>query len=116
MAKKNRHLWTSARKNSGLPPLTATDFSDPAWASLLYDLTCVVSANLRLNTLSMPPADGDGPPQDCDRNRASFVDYYIRKRWCKDCKHGIAAPTRSHTLIYPVPSDRQDRRVCRILA
>ncbi|ORY88623.1 hypothetical protein BCR35DRAFT_219205 [Leucosporidium creatinivorum] len=64
MTKKNRHLWTSARKNSGLPPLKGTDFSDPEWASLIYDLTCV----------------------DCGRNRASFVDYYLRKRWCRECK------------------------------
>ncbi|ORY88614.1 hypothetical protein BCR35DRAFT_219082 [Leucosporidium creatinivorum] len=64
MTKQSRHLWSSARENSGLPVLTATDCSEPELASLLYDKICM----------------------DCGRDRASLIDYYLRKRWCKDCK------------------------------
>ncbi|GAA5858023.1 hypothetical protein JCM9279_002504, partial [Rhodotorula babjevae] len=57
-------VWASARRNSGIRDLKATDLNDKQLAALLFDRNCHV----------------------CGRSRAIIVDYVLRTRWCKPCR------------------------------
>jgi len=54
-------IWAIVRANVDLPALEATDLSEMALASLVYERNCHL----------------------CGRGRATIVDYALRVRWCK---------------------------------
>ncbi|GAA5907307.1 hypothetical protein JCM8208_007150 [Rhodotorula glutinis] len=57
-------IWAIVRGNVDLPALKATDLSEMALASLVFERNCHL----------------------CGRGRASIVDYALRVRWCKKCQ------------------------------
>lgn len=63
-SKSAKSIWIQARKTVFLPDLQAEDVSEAAYAALVYEKNCMI----------------------CRRPRASIVDYFIRARWCKQCK------------------------------
>ncbi|KAK4700978.1 kinetochore protein Nuf2, partial [Phenoliferia sp. Uapishka_3] len=63
-SKNSRSLWIGARENVMLPDLVASDVSEPAYASLVYERNCMV----------------------CGKSRAQKVSYTLRARYCQPCQ------------------------------
>lgn len=64
MTKSSRSLWISARRNIALPDLQADDLSEPAYASLVFEKSCMV----------------------CGKGKAQIVELVLRVRYCKNCQ------------------------------
>ncbi|GAA5916223.1 hypothetical protein JCM8208_003911 [Rhodotorula glutinis] len=71
-------IWAIVRGNVDLPALEATDLSEMAFASLVFERNCHL----------------------CGRGRASIVDYALRVRWCKTCQRAnLDNPSRLRKKI-----------------
>ncbi|GAA5830482.1 hypothetical protein JCM11251_002485 [Rhodosporidiobolus azoricus] len=69
-APSSRPIWHAARKNVDLPDLEANDLSEMAYAALMFEKVCHV----------------------CGKDRASIIDFHVRKRFCKKCQHENLEP------------------------
>ncbi|ORY88630.1 hypothetical protein BCR35DRAFT_350866 [Leucosporidium creatinivorum] len=80
MSKSSKSIWHLARRNVFLPDLQAEDMSEAAYASLVFERSCMV----------------------CGKPRASIVDYFIRARWCRSCKKtNLIAQNSFRSLKHP---------------
>ncbi|GAA5907399.1 hypothetical protein JCM8208_007175 [Rhodotorula glutinis] len=71
-------IWAIVRGNVDLPALEATDLSEMAFASLVFERNCHL----------------------CGRGRSSIVDYALRIRWCKTCQRAnLDNPSRLRKKI-----------------
>ncbi|GAA5946706.1 hypothetical protein JCM3765_000355 [Sporobolomyces pararoseus] len=61
---RSNQIWKTSRRNVGLPDLTAGDFSEPAYAALIFGTRC----------------------DHCSRYAPAWMDPYLRRRLCKPCR------------------------------
>ncbi|GAA5982065.1 hypothetical protein JCM5350_000633 [Sporobolomyces pararoseus] len=61
---RSNQIWKTSRRNVGLPDLTARDFSEPAYAALVFGTHC----------------------DHCSRYAPAWMDPYLRLRLCKPCR------------------------------
>ncbi|BGP37430.1 hypothetical protein JCM10449v2_001336 [Rhodotorula kratochvilovae] len=74
-------LWREARRQVYLPDLAADDKTEMQYVAMMLEAVCSV----------------------CGKGRASIVDYFLRRRWCKDCQHAnlLSAKKIEEQLGYP---------------
>ncbi|BGP45520.1 hypothetical protein JCM10450v2_001339 [Rhodotorula kratochvilovae] len=74
-------LWREARRQVYLPDLAADDKTEMQYVAMMLEAVCSV----------------------CGKGRASIGDYFLRRRWCKDCQHAnlLSAKKIEEQLGYP---------------